>query len=204
MNPGTIVIILIGIVTFLLYLSKALKPSIKEKFQVLGDDDIKYKASGNIPEMAKNAKNFNKMISALKTPEFLNDRLTSQFKPATPNIPIVAKTPNKLNIQQMKQIIPVTNSNVGQTLPANTPASILNIEPKLPQKSPEPVESKTKLIPEEKHDDEVEGYSEEEELEQEPKVKTKIVYVNTKCPPPPDMSQYIRKDSIPCWGCNLR
>jgi hypothetical protein len=24
-----------------------------------------------------------------------------------------------------------------------------------------------------------------------------------KCPPMPDMSLYIRKDQIPCWGCNL-
>jgi hypothetical protein len=23
------------------------------------------------------------------------------------------------------------------------------------------------------------------------------------CPPLPDMSQYIKKDSIPCWGCSL-
>ena len=23
------------------------------------------------------------------------------------------------------------------------------------------------------------------------------------CPPMPDMSQYIKKDEIPCWGCSL-
>jgi hypothetical protein len=23
------------------------------------------------------------------------------------------------------------------------------------------------------------------------------------CPPIPDMSNYIKKDSIPCWGCNI-
>jgi hypothetical protein len=23
------------------------------------------------------------------------------------------------------------------------------------------------------------------------------------CPPVPDMSQYIKKDQIPCWGCSL-
>lgn len=62
-----------------------------------------------------------------------------------------------------------------------------------------------------------------------PKVLVKKEYVQvpvpTKCPPPPkcpptpkcppqricppqaqcpDMSQYIRKDSIPCWGCKLK
>ena len=26
---------------------------------------------------------------------------------------------------------------------------------------------------------------------------------NGSCPPIPDMTQYIRKDSIPCWGCNI-
>jgi hypothetical protein len=35
-------------------------------------------------------------------------------------------------------------------------------------------------------------------------VKTKVVYVPQKCPPMPDMSLYIRKDAIPCWGCNLK
>jgi len=23
------------------------------------------------------------------------------------------------------------------------------------------------------------------------------------CPPPPDLSNYIRKDQIPCWGCSV-
>jgi len=27
---------------------------------------------------------------------------------------------------------------------------------------------------------------------------------STICPTMPDMSQYVRKDSIPCWGCNLK
>jgi hypothetical protein len=36
------------------------------------------------------------------------------------------------------------------------------------------------------------------------KTKTKVIYVPNKCPKMPDMSQYIRKDSIPCWGCNLK
>jgi hypothetical protein len=35
-------------------------------------------------------------------------------------------------------------------------------------------------------------------------VKTKVVYVPQKCPQMPDMSLYIRKDAIPCWGCNLK
>lgn len=34
--------------------------------------------------------------------------------------------------------------------------------------------------------------------------KSKIVYVEKDCPKLPDMSLYIRKDSIPCWGCNLK
>lgn len=28
-------------------------------------------------------------------------------------------------------------------------------------------------------------------------------YPNGTCPPLPDMSQYIKKDAIPCWGCSL-
>lgn len=39
-----------------------------------------------------------------------------------------------------------------------------------------------------------------------PRVITKIkkVYLPRKCPPVPDLSDYIRKDSIPCYGCNLK
>lgn len=28
--------------------------------------------------------------------------------------------------------------------------------------------------------------------------------IKSKCPPMPDMSLYIRKDQIPCWGCVLK
>ena len=28
-------------------------------------------------------------------------------------------------------------------------------------------------------------------------------WIKTKCPKLPDMSQYIKKNSIPCWGCNI-
>jgi hypothetical protein len=34
-----------------------------------------------------------------------------------------------------------------------------------------------------------------------------IKYIKEKCPPAPkcpDMRDYIRKDSIPCWGCKLK
>jgi len=39
-----------------------------------------------------------------------------------------------------------------------------------------------------------------------PRVITKIrkVYVPAKCPPMPDLRDYVRKDSIPCYGCNLK
>jgi len=39
-----------------------------------------------------------------------------------------------------------------------------------------------------------------------PRVITKIrkVYVPGKCPPMPDLRDYVRKDSIPCYGCNLK
>jgi hypothetical protein len=26
---------------------------------------------------------------------------------------------------------------------------------------------------------------------------------DSTCPPVPNMSQYIKKDEIPCWGCSL-
>ena len=191
MNPGTTIIIIIGIVTFLLYLSKAFKRTIKENFQVLSDTDITYKGSGKISEITKNAKEFNKMVSALKTPEFSRDIFPKNtYKNEQPTVIVPTKNLIKDPIQK---VIPVTESNVGTALPINTPASILNNTPtKENNPPPEPFVSDTTLSPDKviKHI--------------EPRVETKIVYVNTKCPPPPDMSQYIRKDSIPCWGCNLR
>jgi len=191
MNPGTTIIIIIGIVTFLLYLSKALKPSVKEHFQVLSDTDISYKGFGKITEITKNAKEFNKMISAMKTPEFNQDMPPrNQIKNEQPALIVPTKNLIKDPIQK---VVPVTESSVGTVLPVNTPASVLNYTPTKENKPvPEPFVSDTTLSPDKviKHI--------------EPRVETKIVYVNTKCPPPPDMSQYIRKDSIPCWGCNLR
>ena len=199
MNPGTTIIIIIGIISFLLYLSKAFKQPIKERFQVMGDDDIKYRSDGNIFELTKNTQDFNKLISSFKTPDFDQDRRFGNFKPninavptLTPNAvptptPTLAKAvpiPNKIT-----NTIPTTVSNVGTTLPANVPSSLLNsVTPVQTTPPPEPFVSKSSLSPDNTQE----------------KPEQKIVYVPRKCPPMPDMSQYIRKDSIPCWGCNLR
>ena len=232
MNPGTVIIILIGVVTFLLYLSKAFKPTIKEKFQVSGESDIKYRAPSNLNEITKDAKDFNKLISALNTPDFQRNNPANK----------IVQSPQ---VQQMKQIMPITDSNVGSSLPANTPASILN-KTQLPLSNPaKPIEEKSDLSPEaisqpsqilqnnlnlqqpkkimpmtasniesslSANLSSILSETQQQDLPKPMKenttddsnVKTRIVYVNTKCPPPPDMSQYIRKDSIPCWGCNLR
>jgi len=196
MNPGTTIIIIIGIISFLLYLSKAFKQPIKERFQVMGDDDIKYRSDGNIFELTKNTQDFNKLISSFKTPDFDLDRPIGNFKPNTIPTPITnavspTKTIEKPVVMPTKitNTIPTTVSNVGTTLPANVPSSLLNSEtPVETTPPPEPFVSKSSLSPD----------------NTEEKPKQKIVYVPRKCPPMPDMSQYIRKDSIPCWGCNLR
>jgi hypothetical protein len=36
------------------------------------------------------------------------------------------------------------------------------------------------------------------------KIDVRKIYVPKVCPPVPDLSDYIRKDSIPCYGCNLK
>lgn len=207
MNPGTTIIIIIGIVTFLLYLSKAFKPILKEKFQVLSDSEMTYRGPSKITEIAQNANDFNKLVSALRTPEFSEDTFTKQtVKNERPATIIPKKTPIP---EIMKKVIPVTESNVGSALPANTPASILNTTPTpTPVPPPEPFVSNTSLSPDKTPQNNpplVETKTPQNNAPLvETKTETKIVYVNTKCPPPPDMSQYIRKDSIPCWGCNLR
>ena len=37
-----------------------------------------------------------------------------------------------------------------------------------------------------------------------PPVKIKNYVHKSKIPKMPDMSKYIRRDKIPCWGCNLK
>jgi len=222
MNPGTTIIIIIGIITFLLYLSKALKPHTIEKFQVMGIDEMRYKAPSNLTDFTNNTKDFNKLISNFSTPDFNDDRLsqyllkrdknpmtnpiatpmtTPMTNPITPPMTNQITTPKTNPVanlvanpvpKSVSNVIPTTNSNVGTTLPANTPASVLKETPAPIGTSPEPIITRSSLSP----DNTI--------RKKDVKKETKIVYVKAECPPMPDMSQYIRKDSIPCWGCNLR
>ena len=45
MNPGTTLFIIIGVIGLLLYISKALKPSLYENFTTLGKDDVSNKVT---------------------------------------------------------------------------------------------------------------------------------------------------------------
>jgi hypothetical protein len=60
MNPGTTLFIIIGIIGLLLYVSKALKPSMYENFQTLGPEDTSSKAK----DLEKSLKKMHRVIES--------------------------------------------------------------------------------------------------------------------------------------------
>jgi hypothetical protein len=153
---------------------------------------------------------FNKPASA-PNPTFTEAQFDKANIAPTPTpLPVIQQTPQPLNQP------PVLNK--APALPPLTPASLINMQPAQPlvlgQKAEiqEPMTvsdtqgtllSKPALPFEKLKSRQLEKQARKKE-ERRKKPKTKIVYVKNECPRLPDMSQYIRKDSIPCWGCNLK
>ncbi len=63
----------------------------------------------------------------------------------------------------------------------------------------------TEVIPTQNNINTTNSIQQGQEFNTNKQVKTKETqeYSNGGCPPIPDMSQYIRKDEIPCWNCTL-
>jgi len=106
-----------------------------------------------------------------------------------------------------------SSANKAPALPQLTPASFINMQKPQPLVLGQPAEiqepmtvsdtqgtllAKSPLPFEEQKSKQI------EQQDKRKKRKTKIVYMDKECPKLPDMSLYIRKDSIPCWGCNLK
>ena len=107
--------------------------------------------------------------------------------PALP--PMVPASIINMPTQPVMQIQPTVETNV-----AAQPMTISDLQGSSLKKSAEPFEEQRKKQNDIRND----------KKRKQRKTKTKIVYVDNECPKLPDMSQYIRKDSIPCWGCNLK
>ena len=105
--------------------------------------------------------------------------------------------------------------NKAPALPALTPASFINMQetqgqqtqPVIQEQIQEPMtvsDTQGTLLTKSPLPFEAQKSKQIEKHNKRKKQKTKVVYMKNECPKLPDMSLYIRKDSIPCWGCNLK
>jgi len=348
MNPGTTIIIVLGIIGLLLYASKALKATVTENFALVSDDQISSKGSDAMADLKTGALSMQSLFSAFGTPDMLKDPPTSvgppigglgmggpspadftEFnKPATPAVPDFKPPPPLVPPTTALPVIGPTGEAAGLSAmpaPAPMPASLIPAsllppptppQPKL--ESPEPVnpfnhpsmtmadkqgelykkgisasaesfeegsapdipgtsmstksnkkhhsDKKHHSSPHKKDHSGAEGggsrkhkdgkrhslhrtasekrasSSRAKKLMSKNSLKAaaksdiqkaalssaaaggltvlrdedgktshltkfkgpKVIYRDRKCPPMPDMSLYIRKDAIPCWGCNLK
>jgi len=223
MNPGTILFIVLGLIGLLIYISKAIQPILKENFAVIDESQISNKGKDGLQSLKDGALNFESLLGAFSTPDVNLDRnlnhspSVSEFakfnKPTESPFPLTQDkdtyVPEPVPIpsfaplpQPVHRPLPSIET---PALPVLTPSSIINM-PSTPQKPIEPPlapsitmsDIQGSILPKS-----TESFK-QRETSYKKRRKRKVVYIPTKCPPMPDMSQYIRKDSIPCWGCNLK
>jgi hypothetical protein len=168
----------------------------------------------SLPSVSDFAK-FNNPVSAPKG-IYTNVQFDkANLAPVQPVQPLQPVQP-VVQLQQQQAVL-----NKAMALPPLTPASLINMQQaatsdngsKVEIKEPMTVSdtqgtllTKSTLPFEKQKSDQIEKQKERKKERQEKpkKRKTKIVYIKNECPKLPDMSLYIRKDSIPCWGCNLK
>ena len=206
MNPGTIIIIIIGIIGLLIYATK--KRNIEEKFAVLDHTELPTKSSSIMEDLKKNTSG---LFSLFATPDLATPQPINMGGPSLEDLKKYNESksePNKDNVQQNN--FPTTLGPVQDGIKA---PDILPVpETALPVMEP-PLINNNQLPPT-ISDEQGKIYQTPKPIPisfdntyakpKQEKIITKIVYVPQKCPPMPDMSKYIRKDAIPCWGCNLK
>jgi hypothetical protein len=205
MNPGTTLFIIIGIIGLLLYTLKALKPVQKEFFT---------SPTQPTEDMLTNYKN---ILSAIDTPDFDDEPSTFKMPSLLPLSNNNLKTSE--NLTSTSNITSITSKNIVPSASdvVKEHAPILDIPVKVaPIQKKEPTSDMKNSAPQTISDKQ--GYEmnkiKDEIIQTKPTInmikKKKVVQSNSsnkknktskKCPPMPDMSLYIRKDQIPCWGC---
>jgi hypothetical protein len=214
MNPGTLIFLVLGLIGLLIYASKAIKADDKEGFRVLEETDVSNKGREGLEKLKEGTLNFESLFSAFSTPDVNIDRPSKMNIGANPSVsdfmnkpppqepqalplpapePVVSSTPiiNKtpaLPVLTPSSIINMPNSNEAPAQISSPPVTMSDIQGSI---LPKPLTKKPIT----------EKYS---SYKRKKRSKTKVIYKQNECPPMPDMSQYIRKDSIPCWGCNLK
>lgn len=262
MNPGTTIIILLGIIGLLLYASQAFKET-KEGFALVGEDQLSTKTKDAMDELKQGTMNFQSLFGAFATPD-LNEQkpITSpyagggpspaDFAAAKPSGPTNELLPD-IKVPDMNSSSPLPLPPLPSTaLPLTTPGATLTssapgpsgpatvsdaqganlLKATLPMATPAPsissiaatagsitaaatsitsaITDKTAKIEPltNRLADPVTTIHPKQTIRKPSakgriRVKTKIVYLPKQCPSV-DLSQYVRKDAIPCWGCNLK
>ena len=187
MNPGTTLFIAIGIIGLMLYVLKAIRPSLKESFTSSdGTTDINtfLKAFGTPDVTAPSLLNINTPeIAAVNTANIENPQPTPSLSISAALPALTAIPAPSDNVQTPAPIIPEISKSEG---PSKTISDLQGANQK--NEAFETQKSFTEAM---------NGKPIKKPL-QKKKCPVK------KCPPMPDMSLYIRKDQIPCWGCVLK
>lgn len=262
MNPGTTILILLGIIGLLLYASKALSVSKTEGFSPVDESQISTVGSTALNSLMEGTNGLNVLLSAFGTPDIdgpppiaggpsLSEITTGTQPPPLPPkaadtlAPPVEKVPAPLPpapevsaalpppaaaLPPLAAEVPIAQPAVPSptpvlstatlpttALPVNAPPSVLGAGQSLPSPTTSDLQG-TGLMT-----------ATQPIAAPAPMVATPLevnMPVNTPpavnqtlsdvqgtslmkakaltCPPMPDMSQYVRKDQIPCWGCNLK
>ena len=197
MNPGTTLFIVIGVIGLMLYILKALRVSVKEAFTSEANGQISEGPLGDI----------NSLLSSFGTPDLSNNKT-----------PYITQTPDMTKISMPNVIAPEPTPSLSITaaVPAATaiptPSDHVNTQapiiPSIPM-----LEGKSQTL------SDLQGVTQKKEAFETQKGFTEALDGRTKrtnsrrrkqkrivkkCPPMPDMTLYIRKDQIPCWGCVLK
>jgi len=214
MNPGTLIFLVLGLIGLFIYASKAIKKDMKEHFTVIDESQVSNKGKEGLEKLREGTLNLESLLSAFTTPDVNIDRASKFNVGANPTISDFNK--QSLPVQQLASPLPApepivskppTIVNKTPALPVLTPSSIINM-PNTNEGPAPPItisDVQGSILPKSNAKKSItESYRSYKKEKRGKRSKTKVVYVPNECPPMPDMSQYIRKDSIPCWGCNLK
>ena len=199
MNPGTTLFIVIGVIGLMLYILKALRVSVREPFTSEGMGQLSDGPLGDI----------NSLLSSFGTPDLSNNAKT----------PYITQTPDmsKLTMPNVIAPEPTPSLSITAAVPAATaipaPSDIVNTQAPIIPQIPLVVGNSQTLSDLQGVTQKKEAFETQKEFTEALDGRVKRTSNNNsrrrkrivkKCPPMPDMTLYIRKDQIPCWGCVLK
>jgi len=186
MNPGTTLLIIFGVIGLMIYILHALKVVKIEPFEdsIIGTP------------IQKDLKDVNSLLSALGTPDLGLGATTDPIQNESNTTP----PPNPED--------PIPSLSISASLPEDTaiPVPSDNIQmpaPIIPEVSSSQGESQTISDQQGSLMSNAQAESFMDKIPKRNKTRHRRRYVK-KCPPMPDMTMYIRKDRIPCWGCVVK